>query len=151
MGRKREACRVRGKLESMPHLEEVCYARGKNSRKDTADGRVWRTQPEELVTWHAHAANLNGLAICCDLGPGQKPTDEQVTALNALLDHLCLHRPDIPAGRKDVWGHGELHKEGNKTTCPGGMSGRWRHIDRGNRRSGYNKVGACRRHAPTTA
>lgn len=87
----------------------------------SVDGRTWRTQPEELVTWHAHAANLNGLAICCDLGPGQKPTEPQLMGLKSLLDHLCYHRPDIPAGRPDVWGHGELKKAGNSTECPGAL------------------------------
>lgn len=87
----------------------------------SADGRVWRTQPEELVTWHARDANQSGLAICCDLGEGQKPTIEQMAGLEALLNRLSYHRPDIPAGRHDVWGHGELKKAGNQTTCPGAL------------------------------
>ncbi|HYP21734.1 MAG TPA: peptidoglycan recognition family protein [Chloroflexia bacterium] len=85
----------------------------------SADGKVWRTQPEELVTWHARAANWNGLAICCDLGPGQKPAEAQLEGLEALLLRLCYHRPDIPAGRGDVWGHVDLRKAGNSTRCPG--------------------------------
>lgn len=85
----------------------------------SADGRIWCTQPETLLTWHAHSANYAGLAICCDLGPGQEPTHAQLCALRELLDWLCHHRPDIPAGRPDVWGHGELAREGNKTACPG--------------------------------
>lgn len=85
----------------------------------SADGRVWRTQPEELVTWHARGANWNGLAVCCDLGPGQKPADAQLEGLEGLLLRLCYQRPDIPAGRPDVWGHGELRKAGNSTRCPG--------------------------------
>jgi hypothetical protein len=44
-------------------------------------------------------------------------------ALKSLLDHLCYQRPDIPAGRKDVWGHGELKKAGNQTNCPGLLVG----------------------------
>ena len=87
----------------------------------STDGRIWRTQPEELITWHAHAANLSGLAICCDLGPGQRPTQAQLKGLKELLDHLCYHRPDIPASRPDVWGHGELKKAGNNTACPGAL------------------------------
>src|SRR5205085_206433 len=63
----------------------------------SADGHVWQTQPEELVTWHARAANYAGLAVCCDLGPGQQPTDEQLAGLKSLLDHLCFERPEIPA------------------------------------------------------
>jgi hypothetical protein len=85
----------------------------------SADGRVWRTQPDELVTWHARAANYRGLAVCCDLGAGQVPTKAQLGGLSDLLDLLCYHRPDFPAGRRDVWGHGELTAEGNRTPCPG--------------------------------
>ncbi len=87
----------------------------------SSDGHVWRTQPEELVTWHARAANRTGLAICCDLGPGQEPPLAQLEGLKAVLDWLCYRRPDIPAGRKDVWGHGELHAAGNRTACPGAL------------------------------
>lgn len=87
----------------------------------SADGRVWRTQPEELVTWHAHVTNSCGLAICCDLGDGQPVPAAQLHGLAALLDLLCHHRPDIPAGRRDVWGHGELRAAGNHTTCPGSL------------------------------
>ena len=87
----------------------------------SADGRIWQTQPEELVTWHAHGANLSGVAICCDLGPSQKPTEAQIEGLKSLLDHLCYRRPDIPAGRTDVWGHGELREAGNSTKCPGSL------------------------------
>jgi hypothetical protein len=87
----------------------------------SSDGRLWRTQPEQLVTWHARDANFSGLAVCCDLGEGQKPTEAQLAGLRALLDWLCYHRPDIPAGRGDVWGHSELTTAGNHTACPGGL------------------------------
>ncbi|MBF6614235.1 MAG: N-acetylmuramoyl-L-alanine amidase [Chloroflexi bacterium] len=87
----------------------------------SADGRLWRTQPETLITWHARAANTSGLAVCCDLGPGQDVTAAQTAGLKMLLDWLCHHRPDIPAARADVWGHGELHKAGNQTSCPGNL------------------------------
>lgn len=87
----------------------------------SSDGRIWRTQPEGLVTWHARAANNTGLAICCDLGPDQQPTETQLAGLKSILDWLCTERPDIPTGRTDVWGHGELRKEGNRTPCPGAL------------------------------
>jgi N-acetylmuramoyl-L-alanine amidase len=89
----------------------------------SSDGRIWRTQPEELVTWHARAANYHGLAVCCDLGTGQEPTAAQITGLSTLLDYLCFHRPEFPAGRHDVWGHGELTAAGNHTPCPGDLLG----------------------------
>jgi hypothetical protein len=85
------------------------------------DGRIWRTQPEELVTWHARNANYSALGVCCDLGPGQEPAKAQIAGLRALLDWLCTERPNIPACRKDVWGHGELVHAGNSTPCPGAL------------------------------
>lgn len=87
----------------------------------SSDGRIWRTQPEQLVTWHARDANYAGLAVCCDLGPGQEPTEAQLAGLKSLLDWLCTMRPDIPAARPNVWGHGELRREGNSTPCPGSL------------------------------
>src|SRR5207249_7205528 len=89
----------------------------------SADGRIWRTQPEELVTWHARAANYNGLAICCDLGPGQSPPRAELRGLKMLLDWLCYQRADIPARQPDVWGHGELHGLTDYAQCPGKLLG----------------------------
>ncbi len=87
----------------------------------SADGRSWLTQPENLTLWHARNANNSSIAICCDLGPNQAPTPAQLNSLRLLLNHFCYHRPDIPAGRRDVYGHGELLKEGNRTPCPGAL------------------------------
>jgi hypothetical protein len=39
--------------------------------------------------------------------------------MHDLLDHQCYHRPDFPASRSDVYGHGELQRDGNYTPCPG--------------------------------
>ena len=87
----------------------------------SADGRIWRTQPEELVTWHTRGANYNGLAICCDLGKYQQPAAAQLAGLRALLDWLCNERPDIPAGRSDVWAHSELQRSPYDRRCPGAL------------------------------
>jgi hypothetical protein len=87
----------------------------------TGDGQVLWTQPEELVTWQARNANPYALGIKCDLGDGQEPTLAQLASLKEVLDWLCYHRPDIPAGRKDVWGHSELTQYGNSTKCPGAL------------------------------
>ena len=87
----------------------------------SADGRLWRTQPDELVTWHARNANYSGLAVCCDLGPDQKPSSSQLCGLLTLLHHLCYERPDFPASRGAVWGHGELTDAGNHTPCPAAL------------------------------
>jgi hypothetical protein len=85
----------------------------------SADGRIWQTQPDDLILWHARHANFAGLAICCDLGSGQSPPPAQLDGLRALLNHLCCHRPDFPASRGDVFGHSELTTAGNRTPCPG--------------------------------
>jgi hypothetical protein len=82
----------------------------------SGDGRVWRTQPERLVTWHASSWNRTGLAVCCDAAERQSPTDAQLGALRGLLLCLCYRRPDIPAGRRDVFGHTE--EPGTEKSCP---------------------------------
>jgi hypothetical protein len=84
------------------------------------DGRLWRTQPEALVTWNANNANDLVIAVCADLGQGQKPTYEQVQTLQKFLDAMCYERPDLPGIRQgSIWGHGELRQFRNDTSCPG--------------------------------
>jgi N-acetyl-anhydromuramyl-L-alanine amidase AmpD len=89
----------------------------------SADGHIWQTQPEDVMLWHARHANYAGLSICCDLGPDQSPPPAQLDGLRTLLDYLCFHRPDFPASRQDVYGHGELTSAGNHTPCPGALLG----------------------------
>ncbi len=85
----------------------------------SGDGQIWQTQPEDLITWQANNANPYALGICCDCGENQEPTEAQLVSLYNLLEYMCFERPDFPAGRRDVWGHGELTKYGNATKCPG--------------------------------
>lgn len=87
--------------------------------KISGDGRIWATQPEELITWHVTEANPDTLGICLDCGEYQQPTKAQLDSLVALLDWLCYERPDMPVGYENVWGHGELREFGNSTACPG--------------------------------
>lgn len=87
--------------------------------KVDAMGGIWQTQPETLITWHARAANPSGLGVCCDLGPRQQPTKKQLESLAALLIWLCYERPELPAGRANVWGHKEVKT--NSTACPGAL------------------------------
>lgn len=82
-------------------------------------GVLYRTQPENLLTWNATNANGIDIACCLHLGQGQQPSQAQLNTLQAYLDWMCFHRPDFPAGQKDVWGHGELVQYGNSTDCPG--------------------------------
>jgi hypothetical protein len=92
-------------------------------------GRVYQCQPFTRPTWNSRGANWAALAICIDGGDGQAPAPGQLQGLHELLDLLCYHYPEFPAGRKDVWGHGELTAKrlrelslpgpGNSTACPG--------------------------------
>jgi hypothetical protein len=78
--------------------------------------RIWRTQPETLVTWHASSWNYEGVALCIDSGAGQAPESAILEELHRWLKWMCYRRPDIPAGQADVWGHTE---ESNTTkSCP---------------------------------
>src|SRR3954451_18254951 len=87
----------------------------------SADGRVWRTQPEEVITWHAAYHNRQAIAVCCDLGREQAPTEAQLRGLGGLLDWLCRERTDIPATHGDVWGHRECTLLASDKLCPGNL------------------------------
>lgn len=87
----------------------------------SADGRIWRTQPEEVVTWHTEGRNVESLAVFCDLGWEQSPTEAQLRGLRTLLDWLCLERTDLPLGRADVWGHRECARVPGDKLCPGNL------------------------------
>lgn len=87
--------------------------------KISGDGRLWITQPEDLVTWAVNNANRKSLNICVDCGTNQGPTTHQLDTLASTLEWLTNERPEIPAGRADVWGHLELRQYGNSTACPG--------------------------------
>jgi hypothetical protein len=84
--------------------------------KIAGDGRIFRTAPETDVLWHAGSWNAEGLAICLDAKETQAPTGDQLNALHHLLLWLCYRRPDIPAGRHDVYGHTE--EPGTTKSCP---------------------------------
>lgn len=82
-------------------------------------GRVYWCNDEEDVLWHDTDGNYCGLAVHCILGDGQRSTPAMLDSLRKLLDWLCDERPDLPAGRGDVWGHGERVDYRNYTSCPG--------------------------------
>jgi hypothetical protein len=103
------------------------------------DGTVARTAAEEWVTWHAAGYNTESVAICLAYktdplfesgkisqpGPNNKPTEEMLKALDALLVYLCKR---LKVNPKEILGHRELegtgftfqkgHKQLRKT-CPG--------------------------------
>jgi N-acetyl-anhydromuramyl-L-alanine amidase AmpD len=93
--------------------------------KIAGDGTIYWCQDEEKVLWHANNANYRSLAVNVDCGEGQSATPQQLESLKNLLNWLCYERPDITAGRADVWGHKELGAAGpgpdygNSTQCPG--------------------------------
>ena len=78
--------------------------------------RIWRVQPETLVTWHASSWNYEGLAICIDSSAAQAPNEEILAELHKWLMWQCYRRPEIPAGRADVYGHTE--EPGTTKSCP---------------------------------
>lgn len=84
--------------------------------KIAGDGRLFRTAAETDVLWHASSWNWEGLGICVDCRETQEPTPEQLGGLYGLLMWLCYRRPEIPAGRKDVWGHTE--EPSTTKSCP---------------------------------
>jgi hypothetical protein len=78
--------------------------------------RIWRVQPETLVTWHASSWNRSGLAICIDSSASQAPEEEILAELHRWLMWQCYRRPEIPAGRRDVYGHTE--EPSTTKSCP---------------------------------
>ena len=90
------------------------------------DGNIYLCNDFEDILWHCTGGNALSLGVLCVLGEGQKPTAKMLAVLQGVLDWLCNERPDISAGRGDVWGHGECGgvygggpQWGNATECPG--------------------------------
>lgn len=84
-------------------------------------GRIYWAWPLGTLTYHAYNANANTLAICCPISNDAEPTPQQITGLYGVLDVLCWHTPELPAGAGQVWGHQELTflDARNVTACPG--------------------------------
>jgi hypothetical protein len=119
---------ARYKAQARYHIDKV-WGRDRRGRpvhgfglmyhfRVSRDGRIWQTQPLEIVTWHARGANTRALAICGDLGEHQAPSEAQLRSMVALSDWLTYDRADINIGRAGWWGHGELVADGNDTKCP---------------------------------
>ncbi len=86
----------------------------------SGDGRIWQTQPIELITWSVTNANPFTVSTCLDCGQNQQPTQEQLTSLLWLLDvYLPTVCPNAP--KRATYGHGELTQYGNSTSCPGAV------------------------------
>ena len=80
------------------------------------EARVWRTQPETLVTWHTSSWNYDGVALCINSGATQAPEEAILEELRRWLMWMCYRRPDIPAGRANVYGHTE--EPSTTKSCP---------------------------------
>lgn len=84
-------------------------------------GQIFWIRPFTATLWHAGnlAVNKTSIAICLDgyfhPGVNQKPTREQLEALQQLLVNLCTKHPEFPADQNDVFGHREI----SSTACPG--------------------------------
>lgn len=89
--------------------------------KIDSSGNVYQCSPVTEVLYHAgnFAVNKAGIGICLD-GDFTKspPPIAQQIALNALLNNLCFHRPDMPLLVKaTVRTHREVRI--SPTACPG--------------------------------
>ena len=84
------------------------------------DGLAYWMRDLEDVTWHCGAPNYSSLAIKCDGGANQAPTDQQRASCDAIIRVLVDHMVEIPASAPDVWGHWEMQRFGGlSTACPG--------------------------------
>ena len=86
----------------------------------TRDGTVYWMRDLEDVTWHCGNPNYTSLAVKCDGGADQAPTDQQRASCDAVIRVLVGHMAEIPASSPDVWGHWEMQRFGGlATSCPG--------------------------------
>ena len=90
-------------------------------------GRIYKTQPETLITWNCTYGNPKALATVCILAPGEEPSAAMVATVKGHFDYLCFERPDLAnLVRERTYGHGETPAQwgggpdfGNSTPCPG--------------------------------
>lgn len=85
-------------------------------------GRIYVAWDVGTLTYHAWTgANRRSYALSCPISRGVPPTPAQVQGLLAALTVLCEETPEIPAGRSQVYGHGEATflDSRNSTSCPG--------------------------------
>ena len=105
-------------------------------------GIIYLCNDLEAITWHSRGANAMALSICMQGNLAkQDATQAQIKSLYMLLDYLVNWRKGsrkvITAGKKDVYGHWELHGRqlgfkytwryidfGNYTACPGEIKDR---------------------------
>ncbi len=84
-------------------------------------GEIFYVRPHTATLWHAGDISVNRTSIGIKLdgyfhpGVNQKPTREQLEALQQLLVNLCTQHPEFPADQNDVFGHREI----SSTACPG--------------------------------
>jgi hypothetical protein len=83
----------------------------------TRNGNIYQTNDFDDLTW-TDTENTNSLSVLVDRyfhDNKDKPTTEQLRALEFLLTKLCNEHPEFPAVRKDVIGHRDVIP----TACPG--------------------------------
>lgn len=84
-------------------------------------GEIFYVRPHTATLWHAGNLAVNRTSIAIKLDgyfhppQNQKPTREQLEALQQLLVKLCTQHPEFPADQNDVFGHREI----SATACPG--------------------------------
>lgn len=80
-------------------------------------GDVFITRDFEHVLWAVGDANYSTVSGCWHGTLGQKPTREQIEAMQKIAVVLTTKCPEFPAGRGQVLGHKEV--PGNSTACNG--------------------------------
>lgn len=84
-------------------------------------GEIFYIRPHTATLWHAGNLAVNRTSIAIKLdgyfhpSVNQKPTREQLEALQQLLVNLCTQHPEFPASQGNVYGHREI----SATACPG--------------------------------
>jgi hypothetical protein len=89
-------------------------------------GQVYWINNFTVRSWHVNNGNDVAIGINHMIGEGQTPSAAMLASSKQTLDWLTQERPDIPALRGDVWGHGECGgvygggpKFGASSSCPG--------------------------------
>lgn len=84
-------------------------------------GEIFFVRPHTATLWQAGDIAVNRTSISVKLDGyfhptvNQKPTREQLEALQQLLTKLCTQHPEFPADQNDVFGHRDI----TNTACPG--------------------------------
>jgi N-acetylmuramoyl-L-alanine amidase len=85
------------------------------------NGEIAQTNDLNANSYTVGNRRQNTVCVCLDGNfEIDKPTMEQLEALDWLLNELSFNHPEFPATQQDVFGDNELNLDtGNPTACPG--------------------------------